>query len=182
MEIVIGAVSALLILTVFIVTYNKFIVLRNKSDEAFSTMDIYLKKRYDVIPNLVETVKGYATHERETLEKVIQARNMAIGAKTFEERQQNENAISGCLKSLFAVTENYPQLKADAGFMNLQNQLISLENDISQSRKYYNGVVKQYNTKRELFPANLLAAILGFKRYPYFMVNEWERQNVNVKF
>ena len=171
-----------LLLVIFIASYNSFIVLRNKSDEAFSTMDIYLKKRYDLVPNLVETVKGYATHERDTLESVIRARNMAISAQNFNDRQANENMLSSCLKSLFAVSENYPQLKADAGFMNLQMQLSQLENDISQSRKYYNAVVKTFNTKLELFPSNIIALILGFKKYPYFSIDGQERQNVQVRF
>ena len=164
------------------VFYNSFVKLRNQSDEAFSTMDIYLKKRYDTIPNLVEVVKQYATHERETLEKVIQARNMAMGAPNFEERSQGENALSGALRSLFAISENYPALKADTSFLNLQNQIVSLEEDIAQARKYYNGVVKVMNNKIEIFPSNLFAAILGFKRYPFFMVENQERQNVQIRF
>ena len=174
--------AVLLILIIFAISYNGFVKLRNQSDEAFSTMDIYLKKRYDMIPNLVEVVKQYAAHERETLERVIQARNMAMGARTFEERTQGENLLSGTLKSLFAVSESYPQLKADGNFLNLQNQIVALENDISQSRKYYNGVVKVMNNKTEMFPSNLLAAIFGFKRYPYFMADEYERRNVQVRF
>lgn len=175
-------VIVVILLITLALTYNTFVKLRNQSDEAFSTMDIYLKKRYDMIPNLVEIVKQYAVHERETLERVIQARSMAMGAQTFEERTQNENVLSGALKSLFAVSESYPQLKADGGFLNLQNQLIALENDISQSRKYYNGVVKVMNNKVEMFPSNLFAALLGFSRYPYFMVDEYQRQNVQVRF
>ena len=170
------------LLVLLALSYNSFIKLRNQSDEAFSTMDIYLKKRYDMIPNLVEIVKQYAQHEKETLEKVIQARSMAMGAHIFEERTQNENYLSGALKSLFAVSESYPQLKADEGFRNLQNQLVVLEDEISQSRKYYNGVVKVMNNKIEVFPSNLFAAILGFKRYPFFMVDDYERQNVQVRF
>jgi len=176
-----GSVIFLLIM-LLAVSYNTFVKLRNSSDEAFSTMDIYLKKRYDMIPNLVETVKQYAAHERETLERVTQARNMAMNAQTLEERTQNENVLSGTLKSLFAVSENYPQLKADESFMNLQNQLVALENDISQSRKYYNGVIKVMNNKVEMFPTNIFALILGFKRYPFFMVDDYERQNVHVRF
>ncbi len=171
-----------LLLITLAISYNGFVRLRNQSDEAFSTMDIFLKKRYDMIPNLVEIVKQYAIHERETLERVIQARSMAMGAQTFEERTQNENVLSGALKSLFAVSESYPQLKADGNFLNLQNQLIALEDDISQSRKYYNGVIKVMNNKVEMFPSNLYAAILGFRRYPYFMVDDYERQNVQVRF
>ena len=179
---VILLVIIFLFLILFATFYNSFVKLRNQSDEAFSTMDIYLKKRYDMVPNLVEVVKQYAQHERETLEKVIQARSMAMGAHSFEERTQNENYLSGALKSLFAVSESYPQLKADEGFRNLQNQLVVLEDEISQSRKYYNGVVKVMNNKIEIFPSNLFAAILGFKRYPFFMVDEYERQNVQVRF
>ena len=171
-----------LLLITLAISYNGFVKLRNQSDEAFSTMDIFLKKRYDMIPNLVEIVKQYAIHERETLERVIQARSMAMGAQTFEERTQNENVLSGALKSLFAVSESYPQLKADGNFLNLQNQLVALEDDISQSRKYYNGVIKVMNNKVEMFPSNLYAAILGFRRYPYFMVDDYERQNVQVRF
>ncbi len=162
--------------------YNQFVTLRNKSDEAFSTMDVYLKKRYDLIPNLVETVKGYATHEQETLERVTQARNMAIQANNFQERQQQENMLSGTLKSLFALSENYPDLKANTNFLDLQNQLQKLEEDIAQSRKYYNGVVKVFNTKIQVFPANLAAMMLGFHTYPYFMADRQERENVQVQF
>lgn len=171
-----------LIIVLLIITYNSFISLRNKCDEAFSTMDIYLKKRYDLVPNLVETVKGYAAHERETLERVIQARNMAISSRNFEERQQSENMLSGYLKSLFALSENYPQLKADSGFINLQMQLHRLEDDISQARKYYNAVIKSYNIKVEVFPSNIIAVIMGLRKYPYFMVDEHERSNVRVSF
>lgn len=163
-------------------SYNGFISLKNKSEEAFSTMDVYLKKRFDLIPNLVETVKGYAAHEQVTLEKVIKARNEAMKAQTLEERQVSENSLSGTLKSLFALSESYPDLKADSSFLNLQNQLQKVEEDIAQSRKYYNGVVKSFNTKVESFPDNLLAMIFGFKKYPYFMIDDGERQNVNVSF
>ena len=177
-----GGVLVLLLALTVVLSYNTLVRLRNQSDEAFSTMDIYLKKRYDTVPNLVEVVKQYAIHERETLERVIQARSMAMGAQTFEERTANENMLSGALRSLFAVSESYPQLKADGGFLNLQNQLVALEDEISQSRKYYNGVIKVMNNKVEMFPSNLYAAILGFKRYPYFAADEYERQSVRVQF
>lgn len=179
--VMIAAVAVVLVL-VIAVSYNSFVKLRNHSDEAFSTMDVYLKKRYDLIPNLVETVKQYAFHERETLEKIVQARSIAMGARSFEERTQGENMISSTLRSLFAVSENYPQLRANENFMMLQNQLVSLEDEISQSRKYYNGVVKVMNNKVEMFPSNLIAAIMGFKRYPYFMADVGERQNIQVRF
>ena len=182
--IIIGIVVLLLMIFLIslITNYNKLIKLRNQSNEAFSTMDIYLKKRYDMIPNLVEVVKQYATHERETLERVIQARNMAMNAQSFDERSQGENILSGALKSLLAVSENYPQLKADGGFMNLQNQIVLLEQDISQSRKYYNGVIKVMNNKIEMFPSNIFAGIFGFRSYPFFYVDEFERQNVQIRF
>jgi len=162
--------------------YNTFVKLRNQSDEAFSTMDVYLKKRYDLIPNLVEVVKQYAIHEKETLEKVIGARNMAMGSQSMDDRIQNENMLSGTLKSLFAVSENYPNLKADTSFLNLQSQLSSLENEISQARKYYNGAVRALNTKIEMFPSNIVANMAGFKKYPFFEAVEAERENVKVQF
>lgn len=146
-------------------------------------MDVYLKKRYDLIPNLVETVKGYATHEKDTLEKVIAARNMAQGAATIEDKIAGENMLQGTLKTLFAVAEGYPDLKANTNFLDLQNQLKQLEDDIANSRKYYNAVVKQFNTKCEMFPSNIIASIFHFERKPMFEVESAEeRQNVQVKF
>ncbi|MDD3227456.1 MAG: LemA family protein [Tissierellia bacterium] len=165
-----------------VVSYNGFVKLRNQIEEAFSTMDIYLKKRYEMIPNLVEIVKQYSIHEKETLEKIVQARSMAINARSVEERGQNENMLSGALKSLFAISEGYPELKANQNYLELQDQLVVLEDDISQSRKYYNGVVKVMNNKVEIFPSNLFAKIFGFNRYPYFMADEYERQNVEIRF
>lgn len=163
--------------------YNGFIRLRNAAEEAFSTMDVYMKKRYDLIPNLVETVKGYASHERETLENVTKARNIAAGAQTLDERVEGENLLSGTLKSLFAVAENYPTLMANQNFLDLQNQLRVVEEDIANSRKYYNGVVREFNTKIEMFPGNLVAMLFRFKRKPMFEVNApEERENVKVDF
>lgn len=163
--------------------YNGFIKGKNSVEESFSTMDVYLKKRYDLIPNLVETVKGYAKHESETLEKVVAARNMAQSAGTIEEKIAGENALTGTLKSLFAVAESYPDLKANANFMDLQNQLKSVENDIANARKYYNAVVKQFNNRCEMFPSNILAGIFHFTRKPMFEVDaEEERENVKVEF
>jgi LemA protein len=166
----------------FISSYNRFISFKNKIEEAFSTMDVYLKKRYDLIPNLVETVKGYAKHESGTFEAVVQARNIAVNAKTVEERAQGENMLSGTLKSLFAVTENYPELKANQGFLDLQNQLSVIENDILNSRKYYNALVRDFNTMRESFPSNLVAGIFNFEKKPLFEIEGEERQNVKVQF
>jgi len=183
MEIFIGLLSIIILLAILIiVSYNGFVKSRNKIEEAFSTMDVYLKKRYEMIPNLVEIVKQYSIHEKEALEKIVQARSMAINARSVEERGQNENMLSGALKSLFAISEGYPELKANQNYSDLQNQLVVLEDDISQSRKYYNGVVKVMNNKVEIFPSNLFAKIFGFNRYSYFMADEYERQNVEIRF
>lgn len=181
MLIAIGIIVVLII--IFVVMYNGFIRLKNNCDEAFATMDVYLKKRYDLIPNLVETVKGYAAHEKETLERVVTARNMAQGASTPEEKAAGESMLQGTLKSLFAVAESYPDLKANQNFMDLQGQLKAVEEDIANSRKYYNAVVKQFNTKCEVFPSNLIAGIFHFEKKPMFEVEaQEERQNVKVSF
>ena len=184
--IIVIAVLALLVVGIviwLISTYNKFVAMRNNIEEAFSTMDVYLKKRYDLIPNLVETVKGYAKHEKETLEKVMQARYSAMNSATVEQRIDNENILQGALKSLFAVSENYPQLQANENFRDLQNSLQRLEEEIANSRKYYNGTVNLYNTKRETFPHNLIAKWFKFTKKPLYEVdNAEERKNVKVSF
>lgn len=180
--IVVLAIIAILVIW-FIGAYNGFIKLKNSVEEAFSTMDVYMKKRYDLIPNLVETVKGYASHEKETLEKVVAARNMAANSATVEDKLANEGILSGTLKSLFAVAENYPDLKANQNFMDLQQQLKRVEEDIANSRKFYNAVVKKFNTKCEVFPSNIVAGMFHFERKPMFEVEaEEERQNVKVQF
>lgn len=163
--------------------YNGFISWRNRVDEAFSTMDVYMVKRYDLIPNLVETVKGYASHERETLEQVISARNHAVNAQTMDEKMQAEGEISGVLGRLFALSEAYPDLKANQQFLDLQNQLQKVEEDIAQSRKYYNGTVRQYNTRVESFPNNIVAGMFKFEKRQSFEVEDpTQRQNVKVQF
>lgn len=163
--------------------YNSLVSLRNQVEEAFSTMDVYLTKRYDLIPNLVETIKGYAKHEKETLEAVISARNKAVNATSMEGRIEAENAMSGVIGRLFALAEAYPDLKANTNFLDLQTQLKSIEDDIANARKYFNGVTRQYNTKIEVFPMNLLAGIFGFTKKPLFVVaDEQQRQNVKVSF
>ena len=163
-----------------IAMYNSFIKLRNNCEEAFSTMDVYMKKRFDLIPNLVETVKGYAAHEKETLEKVIAARNSIQSATTVEEKMARENVLQGTLKSLFAVAEAYPDLKANTNFLDLQDQLKSVEEDIANSRKYYNAVVRLYNNKVQVFPNNIFSKILGFKREDMFEAKESERESIQV--
>lgn len=184
--IVIAALVVILVIATIawiISTYNAFIKLRNNVDEGFSTMDVYMKKRYDLIPNLVETVKGYAKHEESTLTKVIQARNMAMNSATTEEKMKNDNILTETLKSLFAVSENYPELQANQNFMDLQNQLKTLEAEIANSRKYYNGVVKVYENKREMFPSNIIAKMFKFEEKPFYEVDsEEERKTVKVQF
>lgn len=184
LKIVIIVLAIVVLLVLWLVSsYNGFVRLRNKSEEAFSAMDVSLKKRYDLIPNFVETVKGYAKHEQDTLQAVINARNMAMNANSPEQKIANDNALSGTLKSLFALTESYPDLKADQNFLSLQNQLSRIEEEIAGSRRYYNGVVNKYNTKTEMFPGNILASLFGFKRKPLYEVNsEAERENVKVSF
>ena len=180
---IIIAVVILILVIWFISGYNGFIALRNKVEEAFATMDVYLKKRYDLIPNLVETVKGYASHESKTLEACIQARNMAMNATTTEEKIQNENILQGTLKSLFALAESYPDLKANQNFMDLQAQLRQMEDEIANARKYYNAVVKTFNTKVESFPSNLIAGMFHFSRKPLFEISDSaQRENVKVEF
>ena len=180
-----GAIGLLVLIFVIwvIATYNKFIRMRNNVDEAFSTMDVYMKKRYDLIPNLVETVKGYAKHEKETLERVIAARNACAQAGNMEDRLSSEANLSSVLKQLAVVVEQYPELKADQNFMDLQSRLNELEEEIASSRKYYNGVTKSYNIKREVFPSNIIANWFKFEKRPLFEVeSEEERKAVKVQF
>ena len=164
-------------------TYNRLIVFRTRTKEAWSDIDVQLKRRYNLIPNLVETVKGYATHERELFEKVTQARTAAMGATGVEDKAQAENMLSGALKSLFAVSENYPDLKASANFVELQRELRDTEDKIQASRRFYNTNVRDLNIKIESFPVNLIAQKLGFKKMDFFEIEEPEaRKPVDVKF
>jgi LemA protein len=179
--IIVGAVVVILIFW-YIGTYNRFVSLRNRVEEGFSTMDVYMKKRYDLVPNLVETVKGYAKHESSTFENVVKARNIAMGAQSVEERAQGENMLTGTLRSLFAVAENYPELKANQNFLDLQGQLTSLENDIANSRKYYNALVREFNIAREAFPSAIVAGFMHLEKKAMFDIDEQERQNVKVQF
>ncbi|MDO5517425.1 MAG: LemA family protein [Clostridium sp.] len=183
MVLLVIGVAAALIVVWFIASYNGFIKLRNKTQEAFSAMDVILKKRYDLIPNVVETVKGYAKHEKSTLENVIKARNAAVNSGSPDEVIRNDNVLTGTLKSLFALSENYPDLKANTNFLDLQKQLSKIEDEISSSRRYYNAVVNRFNTKVEMFPSNLVALIFHFTRKPLYEVkDENERENVKVSF
>lgn len=179
----VGGVVLLAIIIWFIATYNTFVSMRSSCEEAFSTMDVYLKKRYDLIPNLVNTVKGYAAHEAEVLEKVTAARAHAQAASTAEEKIAANAELTRALRSVNIVAENYPALKADTSFLNLQSSLSSVEREIANARKYYNAVVKQLNAKREKIPSNLIAKVAKIKKMPYFEVeDETERQNVKVEF
>ena len=178
--IVLGVIVILIL--AFIAYYNKFIKLKNQVDESWSGIDVQLKRRHDLIPNLVETVKGYAKHEKETLEKVIKARNMAINATSVEEKAQAENMLTGALKTIFALSENYPDLKANENFMNLQNTLSEIEDNIQNARRYYNAVVRDYNILCESFPSVIIANMFGFKKREFFEIEEAERENVQVKF
>jgi LemA protein len=162
--------------------YNSLVQLRVRADSAWSDIDVQLKRRHDLIPNLVETVKGYAAHEKGTFEDVAKFRSMAMQATTPEERVQAEGQLTQALKSLFAVAEAYPQLQASGQFQSLQNSLSGLEGDIQNSRRYYNAVVRDLNTKIASFPTNLIAGMFGFAPKPFFETPEAERENVAVKF
>ena len=165
-----------------VAVYNSLITLKNRAKEAWSDIDVQLKRRYDLIPNLVETVKGYATHERELFEKVTQARANAMGAKDIHEKAKAENFLSETLKSLFAVSENYPDLKASVNFLELQRELTDTEDKVQASRRFYNTNVRDLNIKIESFPANLIANSFGFKQMELFEASSSEKEPVSVKF
>lgn len=166
----------------FIAVYNGLIRLRNQTKEAWSDIDVQLKRRYDLIPNLMEAVKGYMKHEKETFENVTKARTQAMQATGTEAKGKAENMLSDTLKSLFAVAENYPDLKANQNFLQLQGELSDTENKIQAARRFYNGNVRDFNTKMEVFPTNMIAGMLGFKKFEFFEANEAEKKNVKVKF
>ncbi len=179
---VLGGLVLLVILT-GVGIYNSIVSLRNMVDNSWHQIDVQLRKRYDLIPNLVETVKGYAKHERETLENVISARKMGIDAKTVKEQAKAENMITDTLKSLFALSENYPNLKADQHFSKLMEQLNGIESNIAYSRQFYNDMVMKLNTRIQTFPGNIFARIFNFKIRDYFEIEEAAaREPVKVKF
>ena len=166
-----------------IATYNGLVGLRNALKNAWSQIDVQLKRRYDLIPNLVETVKGYAKHERETFENVIKARQAGIDAKTVKDQAQAENMITGALRQLFALSEAYPDLKANQNFLALQEELASTENKIAFSRQYYNDTVQTFNTRQQQFPANMIAGMLGFTPADFFEIEDpAARETPKVKF
>lgn len=182
--ILIGVIVVVVAIVLWVVgAYNGLVTLKNRAKEAWSDIDVQLKRRYDLIPNLVETVKGYATHERELFEKVTQARAAAMGAQGVENKAQAENMLTNTLKSLFAVAENYPDLKASTNFLELQRELTDTEDKIQAARRFYNTNVRDLNIKIESFPANLIANMFSFKQMELFQAAfEAERQPVNVKF
>ena len=151
-------------------------------EEAWSDIDVQLKRRYDLIPNLINTVKGYAAHEKEVFEKVTEARTRAMNAGSTQEKAEAENMLSGTLKSLFAVSENYPDLKANQNFLELQRELTDTEDKIQASRRFYNGNARDFNIKIQVFPNNLIAGILNFTKREFFEAAEGEKENVKVEF
>ena len=163
-------------------TYNSLVVLKARIKEAFSGIDVQLKRRADLIPNLVETVKGYAKHEKEVFENVTKARSSLMKAESLGEKAKANNQLSEALKSLFAVAEAYPQLQASANFQELQRQLEDTEDKIAYSRQFYNTNVLDYNTKIKVFPNNFLANVFGFKEEEFFVANEEERKAIRVSF
>lgn len=182
--VIVGVIVLLLIIMIGwgISKRNSFVSMRNTCEEASATIDVYLKKRYDLIPNLVETVKGYTKHESETLERVIAARNAAMSAQGTAAKAEAENALSGTLKTLFSLTEAYPDLKANTNFIDLQNQLKQIETELANARKYYNATVKQFNTKKDLFPASIIANMMHLSKFEYFEAADEEKKNVKVQF
>ena len=179
---IILAVVVLIILWI-VFTFNALVRRRNRTKEAWADIDVQLKRRYNLIPNLVNTVKGYATHEREVFQKVTEARARAMGAKTLEEKGQAENVLTDTLKTLFAVAENYPQLKASENFLELQRELRDTEDKIQAARRFYNTNVRDLSIKIESFPANIIASIFKFKKMDLFELVEAEERKVpEVKF
>jgi len=181
--VIIVVVIIIILVIAAIAIYNGIIILRNRIDNAWSQIDVQLRKRYDLIPNLVETVKGYAAHEKDTLEKVIQARGMGIEAKTVQDQSKAENMITSTLKTLFAVSEQYPNLKADQHFTRLMEELNGIESNIAFARQFYNDSVLVYNTKIQTFPGNIFAGRFKFDQRQYFEIEEpAAREPVKVQF
>jgi LemA protein len=175
-------IFVILVVIWFISIYNRLVVLRNRIENAWSQIDVQLKRRADLIPNLVETVKGYAKHEREVFQRVTEARAALMNAKGVKEQGEANNMLTGALKSLFAVAENYPELKANQNFLMLQEQLSGTEDKIAYSRQFYNDTVLKYDNMRERFPSNVVANMFGFGDREYFAAEEGSREPVKVQF
>ena len=175
--------AILVLIAIWLVAvYNGLVVLRNRIENAWSQIDVQLKRRTDLIPNLVETVKGYASHEKEVFTKVTEARAALVNAQGVQDQAQANNMLTGALKTLFAVAENYPELKANQNFLMLQEELSGTESKIAYARQFYNDTVLKYDNRREKFPTNLVANMFGFKDREYFEVAEAEREPVKVDF
>ena len=176
-----GLIIPAIIIVLVVVTvsiYNGLVKLRNTSEQAWSDIDVQLRRRYDLIPNLIETVKGYASHEKEALEKVVQARSMEMGESSPEKKAENENFLQSALKSLFALSEDYPDLKANQNFLDFQNELSEIEEKIQLARRYYNAVVRDLNTRVESVPSNIIANMFGFIKKEYFELDSTEETKV----
>jgi len=180
-QIILGIVILLALWIIF--AFNDLVKLKNRAKEAWADIDVQLKRRYDLIPNLVETVKGYAAHEKELFEKVTEARTKAMGAQTLKDKGEAENVLSGTLKTLFAVAENYPDLKASVNFLELQRELRDTEDKVQAARRFYNGNVRDLNIKIESFPANIIASLFGFQKIELFELETVaEREAPKVEF
>lgn len=184
---IIGIVAAAVVVIALIIwiiaAHNRFVGLDNQCESAFNNIDVYLKKRYDLIPNIVNTVKGYASHESETLLKVVEARNRAQSASTTREKIEADEELNRSMRAFNLVMERYPELKANANFMDLQNQLKSIETELANSRRYYNATVEQFNKSIKMFPSNIIASCMKLSKKPYFKLDSPEEsQNVKVEF
>ncbi len=168
------------IIAYVVVTFNSFISLKNRSVNAFADIDVQLKRRHDLVPNLVAVVQGYAAHEKSVFEDVARLRSRAMELQNTEERAGTEMQLSGAIKSIFAIAESYPELKADRNFRDLQAQLAEVEDHIQYARRYYNAVVRDLNTKREMFPSSVIASMFAVRPLPYFQVADEEREAVQV--
>ena len=176
-------IAIIVIIVIYaLITYNNFIKLKNMVKEAFATMDVYLKKRWDLIPNIVETVKGYTKHEENTLKEVVELRNSSYDSMSDDEKVKANQKISKDINKIMLLAESYPDLKASSNFQDLSRELSKVEEDIANSRKYYNGTVEMFNNKVEMFPSNIFAKLFGYKPKAMFETNEQERENVKVSF
>lgn len=178
----IGGGALLLLAMYLITTYNGLVILKTRIQEAFSGIDVQLKRRADLIPNLVETIKGYAKHEKEVFENVTKARSALMSAESVHEKAEADNMLTGALKSLFAVSEAYPELKANENFKDLQAQLADTEDKVAYSRQFYNSNVLDFNAKILMFPTNIFVGIFGFTAFEFFKAGEEDRKEVQVKF
>jgi len=179
---IIGIVVVVLLILYIISTYNGLVSLRNRVRDQWAQIDVQLKRRFDLIPNVVNTVKGYTKHESETLENVIKARNTFLTASTKEDEMKANGELTNAISKLFALAESYPDLKANQNFLDLQNELKETENKISAARQFYNDTVLMYNNKVEMFPSNIVASLFHFKKDSFFEASEKERENVKVEF